>query len=214
MEMSARTASLALSADGTVRALAAWDQGARPHPQLFATLPGLFKDAGLTPSEVSEFVVGLGPGSFSGTRIALAAANGLALPGGAPVRGLPSCAALAWEALATQPERTVVVLGDARRERCWLSRYRRAADRLEALQEPALYAMGAVSQEIGSGDLVLTPDWERLAPYLAATVPPGAELVREARSPSAVVLSELAEQVTRLQRPFHPPQPIYLHPPV
>ncbi len=61
-------------------------------------------------------VVGLGPGSYAGVRIAIAAATGLALATGAECVGIPSVAALAGgEYLA---------LGDARRQSFAWSRVR------------------------------------------------------------------------------------------
>ncbi len=44
---------------------------------------------------LTRIIVGLGPGSFSGIRVALAAAQGLALPGNVPVFGVRSCDSVA-----------------------------------------------------------------------------------------------------------------------
>jgi tRNA threonylcarbamoyl adenosine modification protein YeaZ len=56
--------------------------------------------AGWTPSEV---LVGVGPGSFTGLRVALAAAHGLAIGWGAVLHGMPSLALLAASAPGDGP---------------------------------------------------------------------------------------------------------------
>ena len=50
-----------------------------PPRALLEDVDSLLRDAGLEPAGVDALVVGTGPGSFTGTRIGLAAARGLAL---------------------------------------------------------------------------------------------------------------------------------------
>jgi tRNA threonylcarbamoyl adenosine modification protein YeaZ len=66
--------------------------------------------------KVDQIAVGLGPGSYAGVRIAIAAALGLQLALGAKSIGIPSVAALETGA----PE--YIAIGDARRESFYFSR--------------------------------------------------------------------------------------------
>ena len=64
----------------------------------------------------AEIVVGLGPGSYAGVRIAIASAIGLRSAVGAKLRGIASICALDVE------ERDYCVIGDARRQSFYLAR--------------------------------------------------------------------------------------------
>ncbi len=57
---------------------------------LFPWLEQTLEKAALTPKNLELIVCALGPGSFTGLRIGLAAAKGLALSAGCPLAGVPS----------------------------------------------------------------------------------------------------------------------------
>lgn len=81
------------------------------HGALFAPLQRLL---GLIPSEARvQLVVGIGPGSYTGVRIAIAAAQGLGLARGWPLLGLPSIASAGHDRYG--------VVGDARRGQAYLA---------------------------------------------------------------------------------------------
>lgn len=62
---------------------------------LLEEVEGLLGDAGAEPRDLTALVVGIGPGSFTSTRMGIALARGLALALGLPVAGVSTLDALA-----------------------------------------------------------------------------------------------------------------------
>jgi tRNA threonylcarbamoyladenosine biosynthesis protein TsaB len=76
----------------------------RTRPQeLLCEVDRLLVDAGRVPADLTAIVVGTGPGSFTGTRIGLAVARGLALSLDIPVAGVSTLDALAAAAPGAFP---------------------------------------------------------------------------------------------------------------
>ena len=78
--------------------------------RLMPLLEELLREAGLGWSDLTRLAVGTGPGNFTGVRIAVAAARGLALGLGIPAIGITRL-----EALAYGLPRPITVVEDARR---------------------------------------------------------------------------------------------------
>jgi tRNA threonylcarbamoyl adenosine modification protein YeaZ len=84
---------------------------------LMEDVDALLRQGGVRPDDVEALVVGVGPGSFTGVRIGLAVARGLALALDVPVAGVSTLAALAAGAPGAVPvvdarRREVFVLQD------------------------------------------------------------------------------------------------------
>ncbi|WP_172121762.1 MULTISPECIES: tRNA (adenosine(37)-N6)-threonylcarbamoyltransferase complex dimerization subunit type 1 TsaB [unclassified Devosia] len=100
-----------LLADGSVDVLV--DEIATGHAELiFGRLAALLERNGLGYADLGRVAVSTGPGSFTGLRIGLSAARGIALARGIPVVGAPTLLALSLSAPSEGP---IAVLLDARR---------------------------------------------------------------------------------------------------
>jgi len=75
--------------------------------------------AGLTSSDVDKLAVCTGPGSFTGTRVALSFAKGFALPRKLPVIGLPSLVILAAHYDPAGIKKIITVADVRRGDLCW-----------------------------------------------------------------------------------------------
>ena len=122
---------------------------------LLEDLDALLRQAGLRPVDVEALAVGIGPGSFTGIRIGLAAARGLALSLGVPAAGVSTLDAIA----AGAPGATPVV--DAKRREVFVSGPRAVAPS-ELELEPGT---------VGVGDGAVR--YRDVLEAAGATVPPG-----------------------------------------
>jgi tRNA threonylcarbamoyladenosine biosynthesis protein TsaB len=71
--------------------------------RLLEDVDALLRQAGAHPGDLDRLAVGVGPGSFTGVRVGLAAARGLALGLGVPVAGVSTLDALAAGARGAVP---------------------------------------------------------------------------------------------------------------
>jgi tRNA threonylcarbamoyladenosine biosynthesis protein TsaB len=186
------TAAVGVARDGTV--LAEGEQ--RESRSHVAALPRLVErvlaDAGLAITDVEAVAVSIGPGSFTGLRIALGFAKGLVLAGGLALVGVPTLEALAWAAEAA-PGDTICAAIDARKREVYAALFdatdagpRRttpdlamAPDALAARLPPSTVVVGDASEVYGvlsgaatvrpfathhpRGGIVARLGWERLA---------------------------------------------------
>lgn len=120
----------------------------------------LLADAGLEVSDIGAIVVGRGPGSFTGVRIGVATAKGLACGLAAPLYGASTLDAVAWRAWWAGVRGRLGVVADAMRKEVYPVRYvldDAGVTRLEpdTVAKPTQVAQQWASEE---GSLMLTGD--------------------------------------------------------
>lgn len=106
-------------------------------------VPMLFElqaEAGLGMKQMDAIVYGMGPGSFTGLRIASGVAQGLALGADLPVLGISTLETLAEEA----GHDLVLACLDARMNEVYAALYQREADAWRCLSGPLVCPPGAV----------------------------------------------------------------------
>jgi tRNA threonylcarbamoyladenosine biosynthesis protein TsaB len=134
LDTATSTASVAIVDDGRVIA-ETWGQAGAPHAELLVMIDAVCTGAGLGPRELDAIAVGAGPGSFTGLRIGMATAKGIAFAARCPLWAVSSLAALAYVELCAPDPRDGVVVGvlDARRGEVYAGAYRRDAGRVVAV---------------------------------------------------------------------------------
>ncbi len=91
---------------------------------LLVTIDDVCRRAAITPLELDAVAIGAGPGSFTGLRIGMATAKGIAFAAQKPLWAVSSLAALAFDAQPLAPGKPIVAVLDARRSEVFAGVYR------------------------------------------------------------------------------------------
>ncbi len=168
------------AATRSVACVAAAEAEARraSNTQLVPRIDALLAEAGAARADIACVCVGRGPGSFTGVRIAMAAAKGIASALGVGLVGVSTLDAVAWGAWAAGARGEALVAADAMRKEVYPVRYalgeagpaRRGADRVAKAEE-------AAAEAAAEGGLLIAGD--ALRKY-AALFEPAGELLPEA----------------------------------
>ena len=118
--------------------------------KLLPEIDDLLKRAGVERSEVACVVCGRGPGSFTGVRICLASAKGVAIGLGVPLFGVSTSDAQAWQQWDNGVRGTVIVLGDAMRKEVYPVRYRLTDQGIERLNSDTVMKAAALPEWLGT----------------------------------------------------------------
>lgn len=134
----------------------------RGHAEIvFRQIADVLAAAGATHADIDRYGVTVGPGSFTGVRVGLAAARGLALAAGKPLVGIGTLEAIA-AAVPVPPEERLVIAVDARRGELYVQAFDGGGPAGEALvADPATAALrtappgGMAAVVAGSGAEIL-----------------------------------------------------------
>jgi len=118
LDTATQYASIALYDGQAVVAELSWRSERRHTVELAPQVANLLQLAGLGPADLTALAVAIGPGSYTGTRIALSYAKGIVLARQLPLVGIPTLDALAYPHLpAALPVCALVAAGRGRY--CW-----------------------------------------------------------------------------------------------
>ncbi|NSC23404.1 tRNA (adenosine(37)-N6)-threonylcarbamoyltransferase complex dimerization subunit type 1 TsaB [Streptomyces albus subsp. chlorinus] len=188
-------------ADGGRTLAAAHTVDARRHGELL--LPGVEKvldEAGRKLAEVTDIVVGVGPGPYTGLRVGLATAEAFAAALGQRVHGVCTLDGLAYAAGLDEP---FVVATDARRKEVYWARYDDCRTRVTG---PAVDRPAEIEEQVahlpsaGAGAVL----YESVFRGVRADLP---------TDQSAEALARLAAERLARGEELLPPRPLYLRRP-
>ena len=186
-DLSTRRGSIALANEEEILYARDWPNDRRNSAPFFVALNEIIREHGAP----ETIVVGLGPGSYTGTRIAISAAIGLQATTGAALTGIPSLCAIS-------DENEFCVIGDAKRASFFFARISVGL----RVRDPELLSENEVNDRILSITTIPIYSSDELPQFTRVTL----------RFPSARLLCARAqsfpENVTRA-----PLAPIYLREP-
>ncbi|WP_429119835.1 tRNA (adenosine(37)-N6)-threonylcarbamoyltransferase complex dimerization subunit type 1 TsaB [Aeromonas veronii] len=120
-----------------------WEEAPRDHTRkILPMVQAVLEDAGISLSDLDAIAFGRGPGSFTGVRIGISVAQGLAFGAGVPLIGISTLAAMAQGAYRLEGAEQVLTAIDARMNEVYFGRYELIDGRMqlvgdEVVSEPA-----------------------------------------------------------------------------
>jgi tRNA threonylcarbamoyl adenosine modification protein YeaZ len=174
---------------------------------LMPLVAGLMRRADLAFTNIDRVVVTTGPGSFTGLRVGIAAARGIALAADKPAFGISTLSACAAPHLASDDTAPVIAAIDARHDHVYLQVFGPAgrivmAPRLAALSDAVRAASEAPSRIVGSA-----------AQTVADRLPNGAPAPLRVDPRDAPDIIWVARMGAVLPEGQSPPKPQYLRAP-
>lgn len=101
----------------------------------------------LSLNDIEKWVVGIGPGSFTGIRVGIAFAKGAALPFGKPFTGVATSFSLASQALKENPAvKTISVFYDGRKSELLCHNFVNNDGKLETVGEPSVVTADSIPE--------------------------------------------------------------------
>jgi tRNA threonylcarbamoyladenosine biosynthesis protein TsaB len=146
LETSGSLGSVALAVGGEVVARRMLDEPREHASRLIPAVAGVLDEAGVARRALGGVVVGAGPGSFTGVRVAAAAGKGLVHALGIPLWAVSSLEAAALGERGDEPS-SLVVLFDARGRRLFVGAYDWSGGALRARQLPRFATLDQVLQD-------------------------------------------------------------------
>ena len=175
---------------------------------LMPLIKRVMEHAGLAFSTLDRVAVTTGPGSFTGLRVGIAAARGIALAASRPAVGLSTLAAYATPFIAADDTQPVVTAIDARHGRVYLQVFGPGGrtivtPRVATLHEAVRFAADSGAPRLaGNAADLIAAAWPADAP------PPAAVDAR--RAPDIAWVARLGAAADESSEP---PKPLYLRPP-
>jgi tRNA threonylcarbamoyladenosine biosynthesis protein TsaB len=205
IDTSTSACSAALWRDGAVLARRLRQMARGQSEALMPMVAEVMAEAGLDFTGLDLLAVTVGPGAFTGLRIGLAAARGLALASGLPLAGVSTpLAVAAGVPMEERRGRTILAVIDSRRDELWAQVF---AEDLTPLGEVAAL-LPHQAAALAEGPVVVVGD---AAPSVLAHLADGVAASSPGWPDSAVVAGLAAAQWAA--GCALPPEPLYLRPP-
>ena len=184
---------------------------ARGHAEaLMPLLARVMDQARIGFADLDRIAVTVGPGSFTGLRVGIAAARGIALAAGKPAVGVSTLAAFAGPYLAAGETRPVVAAVDARHDQVYFEAFGPGgrilvAPRLVPVRD-AVRSASAAAVIVGSGAGILAAAWPDGSPLPAIATQAAPQIASIARLGAAADVAHALPKPLYLRRPDARPQ--------
>ena len=166
----------------------------RRHAELLLPMcDAVLAEAGIAPGGLDAIAVGRGPGAFTGVRLAVSAAQGMALALGIPVVPISSLAALAMQ--APRDGADVLAVIDARMGEVYAGVFRRVDGRVRLVGEETVGRADALVLSDATALNVIGTGWSSYRDALAAVLARPPRWAEGERYPQAADIARLAAPI-------------------
>jgi len=183
---------------------------------LMPMVQGLMSEAALSYADLDLIAATVGPGTFTGLRIGLAAARGIALASGRPIIGITTLEALAFSIpIEKALDMPVVATADARRGEIYMQAFMRTetAAGITPLMEPVAAPLSVAYELLPPDGGILVGSGVPLLQELAGFDPLKYIPLELDDDPDALFIAALAEARGLPPADSEPPSPLYLRAP-
>ncbi len=197
LEFSSRQRSVAI-ADGSgsrITILGRSEESGGRETKAFAMIERALEQAQLSRSDIECVTVGLGPGSYTGIRIAISIAQGWQLGRAVRLLGISSVDCLARQARESGSMKNVTVVVDAQRGEFYLARYAIAKETARLEKPLTIVPAQTVRDQLAAGEFVVGPDLRDSFPGARDLFPDAAMLVHLAAEQRDFVAGESLEPI-------------------
>jgi tRNA threonylcarbamoyl adenosine modification protein YeaZ len=155
----------------------------------------VLRQSGLDRGRVERVVIGLGPGSYSGIRGAIALAQGWQLARGVKLQGISSAECLAWQARSEGLSGLVNVVIDAQRDEFYLAPYDLRPETCSEILPIRLARRAEVKESEARGEVLIGPEITRWFPAGRVSFPSAGMLARMAVQQERFVAGDQLEPI-------------------
>jgi tRNA threonylcarbamoyladenosine biosynthesis protein TsaB len=193
LEFSSPQRSVALARGGNV--LSEASETAGRDTAAFGMIEKILAEAKIGREEIDVIAVGLGPGSYTGVRSAIALAQGWQLALGTKLIGIGSVDCLAAQAQAKEIFGLVNVVIDAQRNEFYLASHEISADGWRETGPLKILSLAEVQSRAGANKILIVPGVTKWFPNSQTIFPHAAALARLAADKNGFVPGEKLEPV-------------------
>jgi tRNA threonylcarbamoyladenosine biosynthesis protein TsaB len=193
LEFSMSQRSVALARGG--RALAETSEVGERGANAFGMIEKVLATAKIGRKEIECLAVGLGPGSYTGIRVALSIAQGWQLATGVKLLGISSMECLAAQAQAEKIFGRVNVIVNAQRGEFYLTTYEISVTDLKEVESMKIAAAAEIEAHTDAGEILLGPEVTRWFPNGRIIFPNAATLSKLATNQASFMPGEKLEPI-------------------
>ena len=161
----------------------------------FGMIEKVLAETKIEREQIEAIVVGLGPGSYTGIRAAIAIAQGWRLARGIKLFGVSSVEAIAAQAQAGEIFGRVNVVNDAQRGEFYLATYEISASGRREIEPLRILAAAEIQRLVDANELLIGPEVSRWFPDGPVIFPSAATLAKLVASRNYFIADDKFEPI-------------------